>query len=417
MRKVWFAGVMAVQVLVAASPVAAAPAAAASSSAAPAIAAVGRTLYLSGIYGSGADPLRQVDEVIERADAALAQRGLGFGSMVQHTIFVRNGAIEPIAVLQRFHATATRLAPSLKERRSVGTIIRVPAMPGDAVVMLDLVAAAPPARGAVDDFRRVPFTFGPAEIAETIGVGDLVYTAGLEAMDFEHGTLAPGIDAQIEAIVGKLDGALRRAGLTVGDMVAHNLYVKQGTDPLHVIDKFHELTRRYAPQIRDRPSVGTLVMVDGMAAEGFLLEMDAVAARPGAAGKGIERLHYAEAAMPIARSVGAAGTVFVSGEVGADPARGGAIPADVAQQVEVAVRNIEATLRKSRSSLGELLRVRLYLKHGAADPGEIRGVLRAALERRAPRLRSRPPAETLLIVEGLAAEQAAIEISVVARRR
>ena len=39
--------------------------------------------------------------------------------MLQHTIFLKDGAASPMDVLQRFHATATRLAPSLKEQMKI----------------------------------------------------------------------------------------------------------------------------------------------------------------------------------------------------------------------------------------------------------------------------------------------------------
>lgn len=383
------------------------------------VSAIGRTLYLSGIYGTAADPLEQVAEVIDRAHATLQKRGLGFGAMAQHTIFVKDGAVSPIAVLQRFHAEATRLAPSLKEFRSVGTIIRVPAMPGNAVIMLEMVAGTPARRGAADDFPRVPFTFGPAEISETLGVDELVFTAGLEAMDFEHNTLAPDIDAQMEAIVAKLDGSLRRAGLTLGDMVSHNLYVKKGTDPQHVIARFHELTHRYAPQLQAKPSVGTLAVVDGMAGDGFLMEMDAIAARPRVAGRAVKisRVPYDNPATPIVRSISVGDRVILSGEVGSDPAHNGVLPADVGAQIELAVANIDATLRKSGTSLDKLVKARLFLKNGSADPEFARRRFHEAVASRARHLKLDSIAETLLLVEALDSDQAAVEIGVIARRR
>jgi hypothetical protein len=124
-------------------------------------ASIGSTVYLAGVHGTDPDPLRQVDEVVQKAHEQLGREGFGIGNMVQHTIFIKDGAIDPINVLQRFHAAATRLAPSLKERRSVGTIIRVPDFPDRAsVIMLDIVAGAPKVTGAADDFARIPFTFG-----------------------------------------------------------------------------------------------------------------------------------------------------------------------------------------------------------------------------------------------------------------
>ena len=42
------------------------------------------------------------------------------------------------------------------------------------------------------------------------------------------------------------------------------------------------------PQLQDKPSVGTLAVVDGMAGVGFLMEMDAIAARPTGAGRTVK---------------------------------------------------------------------------------------------------------------------------------
>lgn len=384
------------------------------------IVAAGNVVFPSGIYGSNPDPMQQVDEVVQKAHTELARKGLGFGNMIQHTIFLKDGAAQPIAVLQRFHAEAWRLAPSLKEKRSVGTIIRVPDFPDkNTIIMLDIVAGAPERAGQPDDFPRIPFTFGPQEIVETVAVDNLVFTAGLEAMDFQHGTLAPGIDEQIDAIVGKLDGALKKSGLTLADMISHNLYVRRGTDPMHVIDRFHELTRKLAPGLRERPSVGTLALVDGMAGDGFLLEMDAVAARPRRKGgkSGTHRVLFDDRSMPIARSVTAGDLVFLSGEDGSDPAKSGAIPSDVFEQVEVAVKKIDATLRRSGLTLDDLVKHRLFLKNGAADPGQVRRKFHEVATRLAPGFATSPSAETLLLVEGLATGDMAFEASVIAARR
>lgn len=382
------------------------------------IAPVGKTLYLSGIYGSDPDPIKQVDEVIRRAHAALAKRGLGFGAMAQHTIFLKDGALSPMAVLQRFHGESWKVAPSLKEHRSVGTIIRVPAMPGNAVVMLEMVAGVPTEGNNVAEFPRVPFKFGPAEIAETIDIGGTVYTAGLEAMDFEHGTLAPDLDAQMNAIVGKLNAAFKGAGLTLADMVAHNLYVKKGTDPMRVIELFHKHAQGYAPALKDKPSVGTLGVVDGMAGDGFLMEMDAIAVRPTAAGKPVktERVAYDKPG-PIARSLSVGDATYVSGDTGTDPALGGQIPQDVGSQLELAVRNIGATLKKSGNSLNNLAKVRIFLKNGTADPQMVRQKFNEIVQGQAPLLDLNSVAQTLLLVEGLDDPKASVEISAVARRR
>ena len=131
----------------------------------------------------------------------------------------------------------------------------------------------------------------------------------------------------------------------------------------------------------------------------------------------IARLPFDNPAMPIVRSVSVGDRVLVSGEVGADRAHGGAIPADVGAQIELAVANIDATLKKSGTSLDRLVKARLFLKNGSADPEFARRKFHEAVARRARHRAPKSMAETLLLVEALDSDQAAIEIGVIARRR
>ena len=157
----------------------------------------GPLTFLSGVYGTHGTALEQVDEIVAKADAQLRGAGLGIGDMMQHTIFVKDGAAAPIDVLARFHGAARRIAPGLLTQPSVGTIIRVPSFPDpNTLVMVDLTAGRAPKDGQL---ARIPFIFGPKDIAETIGTDALVFSAGFEGMDFEHGTVQPTLDAQIDA--------------------------------------------------------------------------------------------------------------------------------------------------------------------------------------------------------------------------
>lgn len=167
-------------------------------------------VFPSAVLGRGATLEAQVDSMVTQLDNRLSETG-GIATMMQHTLYVRDGVADPIKVLGLFHAAATGIAPSLKTQPSVGTILRVPALPDNAMVMIDVVAVSPSANKSL---TRVPFTFGPKEIVETITTESLVFTSGFEAMDFEHGTLAPTLDEQVDMVVLKLDGALRKVGLS-----------------------------------------------------------------------------------------------------------------------------------------------------------------------------------------------------------
>lgn len=392
-----------------AAPALAAPATKAT--AAPDAVAAGDLVFPSAAVGTHGKVLEQVDEIVATMDARLRAAGAGgIGNMMQHTIYLKDGAASPIEVLGRFHADARKLAPSLVTEPSVGTIIRVPEFADkNTLVAVDLVAGA----GQAGGFARLPFTYGPKEIVETIGTGPLVFTAGLEAMDFQNGKLVPGIDEQIDVIVAKLDGAMRKAGLTVGNMISHNLYITRGTDPIHVIEKFHAATRKYSPGLKDHPSVGTLVLVDGMAVPGFLLEIDAVATKDDPAA--LKRVPFTEMPMDIAKTVDAGGLVFVAGMEGVDFANGGKVSPDVMQQVDAAARKLDGALRQAGSSVGDVVKYKMYVKKGA-DAEAVRAHFRAAVAKLAGN-KPRKAAETLVIVEGLAGPALQFEVSAIATRR
>lgn len=393
------------------------PAAGAANSSSAQLVSVDNLVFPAGICGTGADPLGQVDEVIEKMHAVLARKGLGIGNMLQHTIFLKDGALSPMAVLQRFHATATKLAPSLKTTPGVGTIIRVPELPEkQAVIMLDLVAGVPVENNPEPDgYTRLRFTFGPQEIAETIADGKILFTAGTEGLDFQHGTLGKTIDEQIVTVVNKLDAAVKKAGFSLSQMIQHNLYVTKGIDPMQVIRKFHEEIRKHDPDAPKFPGAGSLMVVDGMAAPGFLLEMDAVFTKKEPAA--VKRIPFTEVPMDVVKTAGIDGLVFVTAMPGAVLRQGMALPPDINQQIEQAVKNISQALKESGLTLASMVKHRLIMKKGAADPARVRAKFHETVARLTPGIKVNLSAETFLIVEALESPAGLFEASVIAARQ
>jgi len=375
-----------------------------------AIVASGPLAFPSGVAGTHGGALDQVDEVVAATERRLKTQGLGLGDMMQHTIYLKDGAASPIDVLNRFHADARKLAPSLVAQSSVGTIIRVPGFADPhTLVALDLVASSTHRA----DLTRVPFVFGPKEISESIGNDDLVFTAGSEGFDFEHGTLKPTIDEQIDTIVGKLDAAMRHAGLGLGNMVNHNLYVTRGTDPIHVIEAFHRAARRVTPELAQSPSVSTLVVVDGMAMPGFLLEVDAIASRR--APDTLHRVAFTEMPMDIAKSVATDRFIYAAGMEGIDFANGNRVSSDIAEQARVAAGKLADALKGQGARLSKVVKYKIYVK-GADKVATARAAFHHALLAIDPAVRAHRPAETVVVVEGLAGPQLDFEVSAIAAR-
>ena len=370
--------------------------------------AAGGIVFPGGFFATQSRGVDQVDEVVEAADRALKAAGVaeGIGAMMQHTIFVKNGALSPLDVLTRFHAVARRLAPSLKDQPSVGTILRVPGF-ADARTVVGLDLSAAPA-GAAAGLARVRFKFGPQEIGQSIATDHVVFSAGLEAMDFEHGTLVPTLEQQVDVVTDKLVKTLRDAGVSVEQMVSHNLYVAKGSDPLKVAELFHKSLHAKVPGLGAAQSAGTLVVVDGMAAPGFMLEMDAVATRGKAAAA--HRVAYAPA-LPVSKAVAADGLVWTSSidALPQDDAKDGskAVPKDAVAQAAVVARRVVEAVKAAGGSAAGLVKVRLFVKSGN-DLSRVRTAFAAALHAAG----AARPSFTVVAVEAL--EDPALECAATA---
>jgi enamine deaminase RidA (YjgF/YER057c/UK114 family) len=381
----------AVCMTIAASAAQAAPAAVVQ----PSVRSAGGVVFPSGFFGTRANALDQVDEIVAAADQTLKAAGVreGIGAMAQHTIYVKNGALNPLDVLTRFHAVARRLSPSLLDHPSVGTILRVPGFEDPrSVVGLDLSAAPP---GTAAELSRVRFKFGPQEIGQSIADDRFVFSAGLEAFDFEHGTLVPTIEQQVDVVTSKLLKVMADAGVSVAQMVSHNLYVAKGSDPLKVAGLFHESLHAKLPQLAAAQSVGTLVVVDGMAAPGFLLEMDAIATRGDPAA--VRRVPYDEP-LPVAKAAAVGGLVFTSSIDALPQSPADAIPTGALQQARVIAQRTAAAVMKAGMPASRLAKVKLYVRAG--NPvGAVRSAFLSALRAAG----AGHPAVTVIVVEALEA--------------
>jgi 2-iminobutanoate/2-iminopropanoate deaminase len=64
---------------------------------------------------------------------------------------------------------------------------------------------------------------------------------------------------------------------------------------------------------------------------------------------------------PFSAAVRGQGTLYLSGQVGQDPATGGLVDGGVAEQARQVFRNVEAILQAAGKTLDDVLRVGLYL--------------------------------------------------------
>lgn len=355
---------------------------------------------------------KSVEDVVNQANEELKDAGLDIGNMIQHTIYVKEGAADTMGAIGGFHAATRKLAPRLKDQPSTGTILRVPDLEGDNTHMLDLMAAVSGTGSKEDDFVRVWFHPTLDGIVETVSPGDeLIFTSGMEAMNFTTGQLADDLDSQVKYIVEKIHSALARHGLNIGHMVSHNLYVQKGTNTMDVIRLFHKYAQEKAPSLKEFPSVGTLVVVNGMASPGFKLEVDVIASRSKPSDLARVRFPANSGMTDIAKSVESDGYIFLAGMEGATQNT----PEDVLDQVEIAVNKVHDTLKEAGLGIGAMVKHKLYVRKGEDVSAVIRKFHDVATKL-APELKDNPSAGTLVIVEDLVGLPLKVEISAIALR-
>lgn len=97
-------------------------------------------------------------------------------------------------------------------------------------------------------------------------------------------------------------------------------------------------------------------------------------------------------------------TLYISGQVGVDAQ--GRMGADIAEQAQIAVANLNAVLAAAGMDASNLAKVTIYLTDDSLIPGFMQAAGGA--------LPSPPPATTLLVVKALAAPPLLVEIEAIA---
>lgn len=117
--------------------------------------------------------------------------------------------------------------------------------------------------------------------------------------------------------------------------------------------------------------------------------------------------------MPFARSVVAGDLVFVSGCSGQTLETFHVSSNDVVEQTEVALDKIRGALEQAGTSMNNIVKTVLYLKH-MEDYDRVEGKRQKYYRKYAPSLVEEPPADTLIGVASLHEPDMLVEIDVIA---
>ena len=120
----------------------------------------------------------------------------------------------------------------------------------------------------------------PTTFSQGWKVGDLVFTGGQVSQTPEGTALHPyDIEAQIEEVFKNIRMVLQEVGADLADIVKLNTYwVHDGDDQAEFYKHMTEIRHRY---LADPGPAATAVRVAGLAVDGLLIEIEAIAVVPG----------------------------------------------------------------------------------------------------------------------------------------
>jgi len=124
-------------------------------------------------------------------------------------------------------------------------------------------------------------------------------------------------------------------------------------------------------------------------------------------------LHYAGQKQKFARAVVVGDIVFLSGSSGRTMETGEVSSPELREQMTVALDKVRATLKECGSSMDNIVKTNIYLRH-LEDYEEMRKIEQEYYEEYAPGLVADPPASTFMQPQSLSKPSMLFEIDVIA---
>ena len=301
-----------------------------------------KTILVSGQVGQGETLAEHAESALAGVVRRLAQAGAGPEDVVKVRIFVKDFTPDQYPVI-----AAARSAVFPEGHWPASTMVGVRELFIDTL-RVEIEATAVVAEAGVD--LRIE-RFAPANgfsgaVAVTAHGVRTVYVAGQVGA-------GDGLAAQTASVWGRVGERLAEAGTSFGDVVKATTYIVD-FDPATDLAAYRE-GRVEALSLADMPA-STLLGVPALAADQFLIEIDAIAVT-GVGGQAVER-DFIDPATGFSQAVAARGSgpavVRISGQVGS--------PGD---SLESQADQVYASLRQRLEAAGgapeDLLKIVIYM--------------------------------------------------------
>ena len=254
-------------------------------------------------------------------------------------------------------------------------------------------------------------------LSEGWRVGDLVFVGGQVSMDAQGVAIAPGdVVTQTRNAYDRVGRVLEAAGAAFEDLVQVNIFYRYDGPQEEIgayTDQIHAVSAEY---LKAPHPTGSTIRVNGLAYEGLLVEIEAIAA----VGGNNRPVEPADAwrwpgPRPFSQGMVAGGLIFVSGQLSLD-GHGRVVDADdIAAQTDNVFTRIREVLNAAGADMGDL--VKLYtLYHCDPRRHALREYWEDMTRVRMRHLPAPGPVGTAIRVNGFAQEGLAIEVQAIAAR-
>ncbi len=301
-----------------------------------------KTILVSGQVGQGETLAEHAESALEGVVRRLAQAGAGPEDVVKIRIFVKDFTPDQYPVI-----AAARSTVFPEGHWPASTMVGVRELFIDTLrVEIEATAVVAEAGVNLRIERFAPSNGFSGAVAVTAHGVKTVYVAGQVGA-------GDGLAAQTASVWGRVGERLAEAGTSFGDVVKATTYIVD-FDPATDLAAYRE-GRVAALSLADMPA-STLLGVPALAADQFLIEIDAIAVT-GVGGQAVER-DFIDPATGFSQAVTARGSgpavVRISGQVGS--------PGDsLESQADQVYASLRQRLEAAGGSPEDLLKIVIYM--------------------------------------------------------
>ena len=255
----------------------------------------------------------------------------------------------------------------------------------------------------------------PVPLSQGWRVGDLVFVGGQVSLNARGEAVAPGdIVTQTRNTYDCIAKVLEAAGASFDDLVQVNIFYRyEGpADGMSAyVDQIHTVSSEYLK--KPYPS-GTTTRVNGLAYEGLMLEIEAIAAL-GGENKPIEPAEFWRwpGSRPLSQGCRAGDLIFVSGQLSLDGEGRPVAAGDIAAQTENVFTQMRQVLNAAGADMKDLIKLHTFY-HCDPENHALREYWKDMTRVRMRHLPSPGPVGTAIRVNGFVQDGVLIEVQGIA---